>query len=345
MEPKDTYYIDLITSYLNGEATPAQILELEHWVKENPEYRTLYQSYYKTWQSIQASTISNTTDLDHEWHALSSRISHPASRISHPSSLIPHPSSRISHPASRILFRIAAVLLVLLVPAFLLLRPFSSPKEIQLTASAGISECTLPDGTHVTLNSGATLTYPSKFSGEIRKVNLTGEAWFEVTHDAAHPFVIDAGKTDIQVLGTSFSVNTSATGNMKEVILANGKVKVFLEDDPANPVFLAPGEKADVSETTGRISKSGNGDVNFLAWKTRHIIFENTPLNEVAALLTKVYHLPVRISEANGLSGCKITATFDKQSLESVLNVLKATLDLQARDTGNGIELSGAGCN
>ena len=94
----------------------------------------------------------------------------------------------------------------------------------------------------------------------------------------------------------------------------------------------------------GTIMKTTNEDVNFLAWKTKHIVFNNTPLNEVVALLTKVYHTSIRLS-GDRLSDCRITTTFDRQSLESVLNVLKATLDLQARTTGAGIELSGHGCN
>jgi ferric-dicitrate binding protein FerR (iron transport regulator) len=73
------------------------------------------------------------------------------------------------------------------------------------------------------------------------------------------------------------------------------------------------------------------------------MVFDNTPLKEVVALLTKVYHSKISLSDAQ-LSDCRITTTFDGQSLESVLNVLKATLDLQARDTGSGFELSGSVC-
>ncbi|MCX6277258.1 MAG: FecR domain-containing protein [Bacteroidetes bacterium] len=223
-------------------------------------------------------------------------------------------------------------------------RSFSSADELKIAASGKISEFTLPDGTKVTLNNGATLTYPSKFTGGFRKISLNGEAWFEVAHDRAHPFVVNAGKTVIQVLGTSFSVNTKGYRNCREIILAAGKVKVYRDDKPDDPVFLSPGEKASVPADGQPIIKSVNDDENFLAWKTKHIIFSNTSMNEAAALLSKVYDVRIRFSD-NRLSGCKITATFDKQSLESVLNVIKVTLDLQVRYAGRNIELSGAGCN
>ena len=74
------------------------------------------------------------------------------------------------------------------------------------------------------------------------------------------------------------------------------------------------------------------------------MVFDNTPLTEVVEVLTNVYHTTICLS-GNGLGDCIITATFDKQSLESVLNVLKATLDLQVRNSSGGIELTGHGCN
>jgi ferric-dicitrate binding protein FerR (iron transport regulator) len=108
--------------------------------------------------------------------------------------------------------------------------------------------------------------------------------------------------------------------------------------------LLLPGEKAEMGTDDDIILKTINKDVNFLAWKTKYMVFNNTPLNEVVAVLAKVYHTNIRLS-GDRLSNCRITATFDRQSIESVINVLKATLDLQVRNTGAGIELSGQGCN
>jgi ferric-dicitrate binding protein FerR (iron transport regulator) len=107
--------------------------------------------------------------------------------------------------------------------------------------------------------------------------------------------------------------------------------------------LLFPGEKAEISAGDDTFIKSVNSDRNYLSWKTRHMDFENTPLNEVVALLTKVYQTNVRLA-GSGLSDCRISTTFDDQTLESVLDVLKATLDLQVTKTASGIELSGSSC-
>jgi ferric-dicitrate binding protein FerR (iron transport regulator) len=239
--------------------------------------------------------------------------------------------------------RVAAIFLLLAIPAYLLIQYLTTPAEKQLSATSGMVEQTLPDGTTVTLNAGATLTYPEHFEGSFRKVTLDGQGWFEVAHNKARPFIIASGNARIRVVGTSFFVNTKTLKNTREVILSTGVVKVYFENKPDEMTILLPGQKAEMATECCSIVKSTNEDANFLAWKTRHIVFTNTPLNEVAAVLSGVYGTSIRLSD-DRLSNCRITTTFDKQSLESVFNVLKATLNIQVSNTASGITISGSGC-
>jgi transmembrane sensor len=346
METNTTYYIDLIARYFYGEATPEEILELEAWVNADPANAVIFTEYRKTWNAVESDRIDSSIDLDREWDHLKSRISPVVPELRKSHSIGKEPKSEIRNPKSEILhwsLRIAALFLLLAVPAFFLSRYLTSADENRVSASVEMTEVTLPDGTKVTLNSGATLSYPSRFEGSLRKVTLQGEAWFEVAHDKSKPFIIASEDVRIRVVGTSFFVNTKTCRDTKEIILATGIVKVYYHDDPGNAAMLFPGDKAELTKEGSSILKTINTDPNFLAWKTKHLVFNNTPLNEVAALLTKVYHTSIRLS-GSGLSDCRITATFDKQSLESVLNVLQATLELQVRNDGAGIELSGRGC-
>jgi ferric-dicitrate binding protein FerR (iron transport regulator) len=80
-----------------------------------------------------------------------------------------------------------------------------------------------------------------------------------------------------------------------------------------------------------------------MAWKTHVLVFENETLAQVVRTLQNVYQIPVKLAEP-ALSECRVTASFDNQSLESVLLVIKETLDLQIKQTGNVIEISGNGC-
>ncbi|MCX6303465.1 MAG: DUF4974 domain-containing protein [Bacteroidetes bacterium] len=347
METNSQHYIDLITRYFYGEATPGEIVELEAWVKSEPANAEVFSGYQKTWKALQDTKTGSSINLDHEWNTLLSKLPAGEIEILHPGNNPQAPKSKIVNRKSKILswsLRIAAAFLLLAIPSYLLYRQFISPAEISLAASGNLTRQALPDGTIVTLNQGATLSYPAHFEGSFRKVTLNGEAWFEVAHDKTKPFIVAAENVRIRVVGTSFLVNTRTCKDTKEIILASGMVDVYYEDKPGKKTMLSPGEKAELSGRGYEISKTTNRDVNYLAWKTKHIAFTNTPLNEVVAVLSKVYHTDIRFSP-DSLSDCRITTTFDRQSLESVLNVLKATLDLQIRNTGNGIELSGHGCS
>jgi transmembrane sensor len=346
MEINPTYYIDLITRYFYGEATPGEIRELEGWVKSDPANAILFSEYQKTWKTVENARIESSIDLDHEWNRLLPKLQIIKGEIQQPFQSRQITKPNIVHRKAEILFwslRIAAIFVLLAIPAFFLYSYLSHPAEKQLSAATGMIEHTLPDGTIVTLNTGATLSYPSRFEGSSRNVTLQGEAWFEVAHDKTKPFIVAAGNVRIRVVGTSFFVNTKTWKDTKEIILSSGIVRVYYDDKPIKTALLFPGDKAELASDGYEVVKSANEDLNFLAWKTKHMDFNNTRLNEVVALLTKVYHKNIRLAD-DRLSDCRITATFDRQSLESVLNVLKATLDLQVRDTGAGIELAGRGC-
>jgi transmembrane sensor len=347
MEPTSTHYIDLIARYFFGEATPDEIRGLEAWVKADPANAALFSEYQKTWKTTENAGIESTLNPDLEWNTLVSKLGLKDDLVPSTTHVRLSTQAKIVNRKSEILYfslRIAAIFLLLVVPAFFLYRYLAVPTEKQLTAATETVEQTLPDGTVVTLNAGATLSYPDHFEGSFRKVTLKGEAWFEVAHDKTKPFVIAAENVRIRVVGTSFFVNTKTPDDTKEVILSSGIVKVYYNDKPEKSALLLPGDKAELITGGYEITRSVNEDVNYLAWKTRRLVFSNTPLNEVVALLTQVYHTNIRLSGA-GLSDCTITATFDNQSLESVLNVLKATLDLQVGNSGAGINLSGKGCN
>ncbi|HNY01751.1 MAG TPA: FecR domain-containing protein [Bacteroidales bacterium] len=333
MKPDDTYYNDLISRYYFGEASPEEIRELELWVKADPSHEELFSGYAKTWKALAGDRIEAHTDLDREWDRLKARISTlPETREAR--------TSVTSLLVFRPVLRVAAAILLLLIPAWFLFRYMSHPADKVLTAGREMVECTLPDGSSVTLDAGSTLTFPTHFTGAFRKVSLRGQAWFEVVHDRSHPFLLSAGNTRIRVVGTTFSVNAIPGKSTQEVVLATGMVSVFYSDDPAHGAYMQPGDRAGISTRNPAIRVTKNDDVNFLAWKTRHILFDATSLEEATSLLTRVYHVPVTLASAE-LKSYRITATFEGQTLESVLNVLAATLDLRITGTAAGYELSG----
>jgi len=262
------------------------------------------------------------------------------------------PLTFTSVPMFRQFLRVAAVLVILAIPSFFLYKYLEKPAMKELAANTGRIETILPDGSRITLNTGAVIRYPEHFQGKKRSVSLEGEAYFDVAHNASQPFIIATDGIRVEVKGTSFYINTRSMSGDFELVLTTGKVDLSFENqdglhgetkpgEKSLPVHIEPGQKAIIHGH--RITIRANEDVNYMAWKTRRIAFSNEPLNAVVALLSKVYQADVRLGDP-ALAQCRLTATFDNQSLESVLNVLKATLDVDIRNSGSLVEISGKGC-
>ena len=116
-----------------------------------------------------------------------------------------------------------------------------------------------------------------------------------------------------------------------------------MEFDLKNFENLEPGDKAIVRKKEGEIVVQENKNPNLLAWKTRTLHFNDTPLYEIIDVLEKFYHKKIRVLNPE-INNCRVTATFQGQSLEAVLMVLQSTINITARPKGNTIEISGTGC-
>lgn len=347
MESSLTYYEELITRYLAGEASGKEIEILSDWLSESANNRDLYRKLRNTWLLVEHSKADAELDVDAEWFKLKMRIDESQELAAAGSQ---QPDARditgfIRHHLNiYLILRIAAVFILVAVPSFYLIRYFSKTEIKSLVAGTRITEDGLPDGTLVTLNKGTTLKYSENFNGTRREVLLDGEALFKVRHIEKSRFVIVAGNIRIEDIGTSFYVNTKNAKAQMEVILTEGKASVCFINDPVTPVIISPGERADVNHDENTILKSVNHDENFLAWKTRKLVFNENTLAEVVVVLNKVYDADIRLSGKNS-NYCLLSATFDNQSLESVLNVIRSTLDVSIISRGEYIEISGISCD
>ena len=194
-----------------------------------------------------------------------------------------------------------------------------------------VDEYVLPDGTLVALNSNSKLTFPKKFKNNVREVTISGEAFFDVEHNPEKPFLINAGNTQVKVLGTSFIVRAYPENETVEVVVKTGKVELIQKQmenaTTVNHVFLTPGEKGVYHNNNSIIEKSGNTNPNYLAWKTQDIIFNETPLNEVINCLKEVYHVEIDLAESE-LNELLYTGHFDKKPIDFVMNVIQLSFNL-----------------
>lgn len=180
-------------------------------------------------------------------------------------------------------------------------------------------DMTLSDGSRVWLNAGSSITYPIAFvAGQHRKVQMTGEAYFEVAHDAARPFYVSHNGMDIQVLGTHFNVNAYDNESAYKVTLLEGSVKV---QKAQKQLLLEPGEQAQVNQT---LALERNADLEqVMAWKNGTTYFTNADLGVVLRELERWYDIK---AEVKGSLGNK-RFYLDAPRSASLQDVLQSILD------------------
>ncbi len=174
----------------------------------------------------------------------------------------------------------------------------TAPGEIQyntLTNPRGskVVDMILADGSRVWLNAGSSLTYPVAFSGNERKVAITGEAYFEVVHNDAKPFKVTYGKTEITDIGTEFNVNAYENEGNVKVTLLEGSIKVnqSLPGTNNKGIIIKPGEQAQVTSDI-KIIKGVDVD-KVMAWKNGVFNFQDASLEEVMRQVERWYDIEV----------------------------------------------------
>lgn len=344
MNENSPYYTDLITRYFAGETTEEELRLLSDWLIADPKHEALFSQLRKTWLLVEKQKINSSVDTDLEWIALQIKMGTSLSDTEAQPKVLPLiPNRNNKVLAFPKIWKIAATVIILLAASFLLYFILSKHQDVVVTAQVTNIVHVLPDGSVVSLHAGSQITYPETFNSKTRKVVLKGEAYFEVTPDKTKPFVVASGDARVEVLGTKFNVNTKKASGTMEVVLTSGKVSVYYNENPNENVLLNPGEKAVFIAEQKQIRKSANTDPNYIAWKTRVLEFDSETLAEVVNTLQNVYQTKINLVNPQ-LSECRVTASFKDQSLESVLQVLKETLDLHVKPTGEVIEISGNGC-
>ncbi|WP_316817791.1 FecR family protein [Pedobacter nyackensis] len=202
------------------------------------------------------------------------------------------------------------------------------------TPKGGKYEITLPDGTRVWLNSASTLKYPASFvSLKERKVELKGEAYFEVAHNKAAPFRVRSAGQTIEVLGTHFNVNAYVDEDAIKTTLLEGSVKVSL-NDPKDFKLLNPGEQADNSGNRLQISKVNVEQA--IGWKNGDFVFKGEDVKSVMRQLARWYD--VEIEYKGNVSDIGFVSTISKtKKLSEVITALQATEGVHFKIEGRRI--------
>jgi ferric-dicitrate binding protein FerR (iron transport regulator) len=189
------------------------------------------------------------------------------------------------------------------------------------TPRGGQYKLRLPDGTDVWLNAASSIRYPGAFTGNERKVEITGEVYFEVVKNAKMPFRIIANGTEVKVLGTHFNVNAYTDESVVQTTLVAGAVQV---SKGSSSVMLVPGQQANIDKEN-KLTLVKNADIEqCLAWKNGFFIFRATNIETIMRQVSRWYDVDIRFEiPTNNLefSG----AVSRKDHVSEILKIMELT--------------------
>jgi len=226
----------------------------------------------------------------------------------------------------------AVIVLVLLITSVFFFMP-KSPETVEYATNFGEKKTVrLPDNSVVVLNGNTKIRVPVSWDADDdREVELTGEAFFQVTHQANdQKFLVNTKNgMQVEVLGTEFCV-TNRSG-LERVVLASGKVRLQLPENlSVTPLEMQPGQLVEVAPQTKKIVRKQVEPQLYTAWKDNKLIFDNTTLKEIAVMLEQNYGFPVVFTDST-IADRRMTASLEIEKLDDILTTLSETFALNIK--------------
>ena len=266
---------ELLIAYFKGEVSDEETQRITEWIEAEIEHQRYYQQLCRLFEmSYWIEDMSEQTEV-----ALPKKAK-----------ILPWKHYAISF------MKVAAIFVLGFALHFFLNRQTTTTHhelQHQIHVPTGQHvEIMLADGSKVWLNSGSTLTFPSKFNGKKRLVELDGEGFFEVKSDKEHPFIVSTSKYQVKAVGTSFNVYDYQDSPQFEAALLNGKVEVTTNAKKSSAVILTPNQRAALCQGVLKVKPIENTN-NYL-WR-KGILYFNEPLLEVFDKLQEYYDVEFQI--------------------------------------------------
>lgn len=200
-------------------------------------------------------------------------------------------------------------------------------------------EIVLPDGSKVWLNENSVLKYPERFADAERRLELTGEGYFEVTKNKHKPFTVQNPVMSVQVLGTKFNFKGDAVSRIAEASLIEGEIKAVGNNDEG-AITLIPGQKVELNTVTRQMKVSETNTALDAVWHNGLIPFKKADIFSIAKTLETLYQVDIILSpDIDGVETYSGVLK-KKDSIEEVLKMLQNTLHIRYEIRQNTIFLS-----
>lgn len=288
-------------------------------------------------------------ELNETWKQLNK---YPSLREEHANSIFAKIATHTHHQvpgAKQVLWtgflRIAASIAFIAVTGLAIyLATQTDPPLKEVATQAERKKVRLPDGSEVILNVNSKLQYAESFSKNKRELFLWGEAFFSVKRDVSRPFIVHSDELTVEVLGTSFNIDTDHEGSY-EVAVATGKVRVGDEQGAHEVCTLVPGKKLSYAAPREfSISDIETSDV--AVWRDSVMHFDNESIDKVFEAIGKRYGVHFEITN-EAIRNCRLSMKVENESLETVMEDLRLISNdaITYQVTKNTVIISGKGCD
>ncbi|HTE24438.1 FecR family protein [Flavitalea sp.] len=344
----------LMARKLAGEITAEEQTEMEQFLRTNPDIHFPLQTISDLWvpdtYNEDPEEPDPETEAAYEAHIERLRNAHPATQKSGTVNLLPY---------------FITLVAILTITYLLMPRKRTTARAMALseisTKNGSKTKTVLPDGSQVWLNAKTNLTYNEGFGKDNRELKLVGEAFFVVTPDAAHPFIIRTSNMELKAVGTSFNVKSYPGEQNSEAALISGSLEIRLTAGDRQKIILRPNQKLVISNDSmprpATINAGNSVDEPSMAirsithfkqadsiiietsWVENQLVFQDESLKDIALKMEKWYGVPIYFG-SESLKNLRFTGIFEKETIQQALYALSITRDFNYDIQSTGVTIS-----
>ena len=309
-------YKNLLEKFLRGEATPKEIELLDERMNDHPDgdFDSISRSIWGD-GTIMSHNLPDEGQKEKMKNNLLNRINAEEDFMR---SVRVNRKREFLHALS-----LAASILVVAMSVVFLILGDRQIHEYEVVAERGQkSSVTLPDGSHVWLNSASRITYTSDFNKKNRNITLEGEAYFDVAKNKKIPFVVNASEMSITAVGTEFNVRNYSDEDEVCTTLVEGKV---IASTLGCDISLTYGQEAVLNRNSGEMSFAVVSDLNHMVpWRSNEMLLDGESLDNLSRILSRMYNVDVYF-ENDSIKTYTYTGLIRNNSLQNVLELVSNT--------------------
>ncbi|MCC8035968.1 MAG: FecR family protein [Rikenellaceae bacterium] len=324
----------LLLKYLQGECNETENSLISQWLDQSEENRKLLFNLELTLQRPQKKAFEKQEFILGAQQRLLARIDDHENRLKRDTAAQRARKRRINW-----LYTAAAVAVI--TAGIFLLDTMTEPSRIVVKASDidPIQEVILPDGSKVWLNRGGTLTYSENFGKSDRELHLDGEAYFNVAHNEALPFVVSSPVLHTTALGTQFNMHSYGDKDLAHVSLIEGTVEVKGMNGEGQ-IVLSPSQRAELDMSSRRMTvKTVNTKLDAV-WHNNLIPFTDASIYDIAKTLEQLYNVSFLFDDDLNIPGSYAGAIQQKDGIEDVLGSLMNSIPFAYSINGNTVRIT-----